>query len=348
MGIKQLLLECMLPAVVVLLIVLKADGQEIVLNSYSVLEDQLPRNIMYKVSLDNYAITDSLTLECRGAFFDKYPLEIDFPDVPFLLNFIQNGLPAKNAFPPKGRMDSYYFIINRNSFEVVSFDSLPGRGIAGIEKISENRISFRWFDEGNHDRPTQEDQIGIGNNRRLRIFSSNDYDWPDFSENDIGEFKSPKPLLSEGDTTIYWDTESSLPNIYLFKHNPSIGIIAQALLGDRTEMNIVVGYSESANNIYCFITPFTMYSYSPPVLSVDTLNMIVLKFDPFTLNQIDSIVIPVEEAYGASEIGTAESLGHYLYYYYFWQDGYEGFDPAWLLIFDTRTNEATWLRVGWR
>jgi len=43
-------------------------------------------------------------------------------------------------------------------------------------------------------------------------------------------------------------------------------------------------------------------------------------------------------------------LLHYLiiYYYYFWQDGYEGFDPAYLLIFDTRTNEASWLRVGWR
>ena len=124
--------------------------------------------------------------------------------------------------------------------------------------------------------------------------------------------------------------------------------MTQTLLGDRAEMNIVVGYNESANKIYTFITPYKMYSYSPPVYSADTMSMAICIYNPSTLDQTDSISYSVGESYAAMEIGPAESLGPYLYYYYFWQDGYEGFDPAYLLIFDTRTNEATWLRVGWR
>ena len=62
---------------------------------------------------------------------------------------------------------------------------------------------------------TQEGLIGIGNDHRLRVFSSNDYVWPDYTLNDIGQFKNPKPLLNTVDTTIYWDTQSSTSDIYL-------------------------------------------------------------------------------------------------------------------------------------
>ncbi len=78
-------------------------------------------------------------------------------------------------------------------------------------------------------------------------------------------------------------------------------------------MNIVVGYSEAANVIYSFTTPYKMYSYSPAVYSADTLNMIILAYDPSTLNQIDSVIVPVGDAYAAMEIGSAKSLGPYLY-----------------------------------
>ena len=40
--------------------------------------------------------------------------------------------------------------------------------------------------------------------------------------------------------------------------------------------------------------------------------------------------------------------GKYLIYFFSGFNGLERFVPALLFIFDTRTNEATWLRVGWR
>ena len=44
----------------------------------------------------------------------------------------------------------------------------------------------------------------------------------------------------------------------------------------------------------------------------------------------------------------ADVVGPYIVYYFFGREGLMKYAPAMLFIFDTRTNEATWLRVGWR
>jgi hypothetical protein len=44
----------------------------------------------------------------------------------------------------------------------------------------------------------------------------------------------------------------------------------------------------------------------------------------------------------------ADVVGPYIVYYFFGREGIWKYAPAMLFIFDTRTNEATWLRVGWR
>jgi hypothetical protein len=56
----------------------------------------------------------------------------------------------------------------------------------------------------------------------------------------------------------------------------------------------------------------------------------------------------IEGGYIINEIGECDNIGPYMVYYYFAQEDYRYFSPAMLFIFDTRTNEATWLRVGWR
>ncbi len=44
----------------------------------------------------------------------------------------------------------------------------------------------------------------------------------------------------------------------------------------------------------------------------------------------------------------ADVVGPYIVYYFFGREELNRYAPAMLFIFDTRTNEATWLRVGWR
>jgi|WetSurMetagenome_2_1015567.scaffolds.fasta_scaffold48937_3 hypothetical protein len=52
--------------------------------------------------------------------------------------------------------------------------------------------------------------------------------------------------------------------------------------------------------------------------------------------------------YPDGDFDVADVVGPYIVHYFFGRDGVERYAPAMLFIFDTRTNEATWLRVGWR
>jgi hypothetical protein len=52
--------------------------------------------------------------------------------------------------------------------------------------------------------------------------------------------------------------------------------------------------------------------------------------------------------YPSGEFATADVVGPYIVHYFFSGEGLTRYAPAMLFIFDTRTNEATWLRVGWR
>jgi len=55
-----------------------------------------------------------------------------------------------------------------------------------------------------------------------------------------------------------------------------------------------------------------------------------------------------DSGYIGSGYGPCERIGPYFIYYFFDGEDYRYFSPAMLFIFDTRTNQATWLRVGWR
>jgi hypothetical protein len=65
---------------------------------------------------------------------------------------------------------------------------------------------------------------------------------------------------------------------------------------------------------------------------------------------MDSIPIPdyPEGDFISGSYGPAELVGPYIVYYFGESNDLGQLYPAMLFIFDTRTNEATWLRVGWR
>jgi hypothetical protein len=72
------------------------------------------------------------------------------------------------------------------------------------------------------------------------------------------------------------------------------------------------------------------------------------RLSDFTL--LDSIPVADYPAgdYPNQTFDMADVVGPYIVYYFFGREGLTRYAPAMLFIFDTRTNEATWLRVGWR
>jgi len=77
-------------------------------------------------------------------------------------------------------------------------------------------------------------------------------------------------------------------------------------------------------------------------------NVRIVRVSDFTL--ADSINVPdyPEGEFVDWETAAAEVSGAYIVYYFGQSGDMELLYPAMLFIFDTRTNEATWLRVGWR
>jgi hypothetical protein len=77
-------------------------------------------------------------------------------------------------------------------------------------------------------------------------------------------------------------------------------------------------------------------------------HLLIYDIDDFSL--IDSLSIPDYPAgdYIIADFDVADVIGNYIVYYYAQPGGIEDYTPAMLFIFDTRTNEAAWLRVGWR
>ncbi len=73
-------------------------------------------------------------------------------------------------------------------------------------------------------------------------------------------------------------------------------------------------------------------------------------YDIADFSLVDSVSIPDYEEgnYISGTSGVADVVGDYIAYYFGKSNDMEIFAPAMLFIFDTRTNEATWLRVGWR
>jgi hypothetical protein len=65
---------------------------------------------------------------------------------------------------------------------------------------------------------------------------------------------------------------------------------------------------------------------------------------------LDSLSLPdyPEGDFISGSYGVGEVKGPFITYYFGQSGDMQLVYPAMLFIFDTRTNEATWLRVGWR
>jgi hypothetical protein len=119
--------------------------------------------------------------------------------------------------------------------------------------------------------------------------------------------------------------------------------------------NSVFAFHAGRNKLYCLHYNFELH-YNEDIDSAwksrddNYVNPVAWVINPVTLRIEEQIPIAdyPEGNYPGEDGGIADVVGDYVVYYFFRGTGKDRFDPAMLLIFDTRTNEATWLRVGWR
>jgi len=325
----------------------KLAAQTIFLNSY-VEGIGYVDNYVFRIDIDHKQVVDSLRLDAKGEFTSKAPIARSIGGHGLLITALVNGLAAKNS-EIREHTYSYYYIINSSNLNLIREDSLVDRMIETITGDLFDTISVNWYDEIGRQSMKSLYRVDPEDHRfrhvRSRVLSNDD-----FRSEHLRGYVGPDFICQLGSSKYYWGLEfigdSSFVNV--FKVNSDTVIVGETRVGDRRVQNIICGYNPQAEKFYCFLTPYKLLSFSPVSESPQNVRPRVLIIDPQDLSIETEIEFQMGDAYVSQEVGTAESAGNYLYFYFFGSDGYGQFDPAYLLIFDTRTNEATWLRVGWR
>lgn len=303
-------------------------------------------NVIYKIDLNNSQIADSIVLPICGEFFGQ-PVSIMFGGYQHLVPIIHRGIAGKNS-PALGRCDAYYFLINRINFELLYYDSLPASQILRFGQVAGDTLRLVWMDESAEYQGIYEGYFTINpNDLHLLQASRRSYDMENEPHQEFHTFEDPM-LVNKSDTlSHYWDLVNG-SQVVLFSVDRAGNVTNQIQLGSRNEASIVIGYDPHNDLIYSIVSRFQILSRYPAYTSPDYIHNVVNLLSPADYSVINSISINPGGIYFSNEAGTAQYIDGLLVYYYSGWDDYRRFDPAYLFIFDTRTNEASWLRVGWR
>jgi hypothetical protein len=340
--------------VILYLVPVISIGQSYLLASY---EDN-PRNefeyvYLKLIDLETATIRDSLLLSDDGTIYTPTPIKLTVKDSSYFLTFISKGEFDKNTYVGNCRI--YWWITSgANHINLIKCDSLLNASM-GSPDIYEDKPFFYF---------------GIRNEKtRKPLLKDGLYDLDsNFNFHQVSPSKVEKPSLHLVNQGSYHQIDNlNEPNIWnlysaiggdgqfvILRVNTFNDTIVDSLrLSAPFKMSKVSAFHPSTGKLYCFFLNYVYKCRSEDLNKVygqDWGSPEVVIYDPHTLVELDRIKIAdcTEEDYAGMAFGRAEIVGDFIVYYYSDSEGIEQFEPAMLFIFDTRTNEARWLRVGWR
>ncbi len=300
-----------------------------------------------KVNLSIPAIIDSVNISLPGELAFKTPFIINIINAEFVI-IANNGEAAKNSHfldPIVANyciLDSNLNIILTSQIQNISILSRSSREInqeLEIDYTQKRNNSFvpmrgrMALERSNH--------LGI---RDSRENMNNDLEYPA-----VGSFGYLN-RISETNDRYYWDLIDR--GMYLLNIDINDTLLVDSLyIGDNMDYSYLFALSPNDSLLYFFHLNSNVLG-GPITEQKVTIDPSYLKvFQAGSFMAVDSIPIQYPSlAYGYTyaEVGNCDRVGPFLVYYFFHGEDYRYFSPAMLFIFDTRTNEATWLRVGWR
>jgi hypothetical protein len=339
-SILQLLAVCML------VIVGEVSGQYYYVNTYlGPNKAGFNKNAIVKIDIPNQRVIDSVEFNIEGGFNYKAPYSIfDDNGIEYLFTFLVNGLSGKNS-DGGNYATTHFFIVDKVHFKLVGQDSLPHTQVTVIDSAKNGSFTLDALDDslGWVYFTCLIKQGGTG----LRPLERNLYGPKGKHYNQIGKYVEPICIGGRDNNQFYFDlVDGTLAVIF---STDSLGnIIKERIVGDKTQEVVAIGYNPDSNLIYVFIFKFYLETFHPPIASGDTIvnNLYIYNSTDFT--PVDNIPLGPEPYFLVNDLGKADYYDGRFVYYFSAGEGGDAFLPAPLLIFDTRTNEATWLRVGWR
>ncbi|UCC78547.1 MAG: hypothetical protein JSW64_09695 [Candidatus Zixiibacteriota bacterium] len=327
--------------VIILIIALNASAQ----NYYYVCSYAHPEwgtNILFsKIDLDKKEIVFSKEIPITGYISLNAPIQIKHENNEYFFISTVYGLTGHNS--PAGKWYAYFALINEFG-EIIQIDSLP------------NSYFFESIDS--IDAGVLLDYIGkehiiadlsINDEMKIEINKISVKDYSDELYPIIGGFRYFKKI-SDTNNRIFWDLEKQGEYILIIDTAES-KLIDSLNISSELDYSKLFALSKDDSTIYIFYIDCFCEGWRNPTKLESLAPSYLKRFSAKDLSFIDSLYIPspctdsicFEQIWESCDIA-----GNYIVYFCMQTAHPEWYPPALLLIFDTRTNEATWLRVGWR
>jgi hypothetical protein len=308
-------------------------------------KDSLHTGVLFeKIDISTHNIIFSTPIELRGEvqFSTPIPLQSRITQLYFIATI--NGLSGKNT-DVLNQITTYYAMCD-SSGNIYHIGRFPNIQLLEYKKNVSGTIEINYIDSSGESvwGNLNVDNGGVAHINYLRREIIDTINYPN-----IGIFGYPRKI-SETNNAIYWH-DSHLGR-YVLKINPTSRLLVDSLNVDHANrLNHLIGLGELDTIVYSFNLSYNIMGgpVSLRKTSIDSSYVKTYRTSNFTL--LDSIPINNPDTnlgYIGTANGPCEKVGPYFVYYFFGSGDYRYFSPAMLFIFDTRTNEARWLRVGWR
>ncbi len=309
------------------------------------------------IDLNNRSVVDSLKLNNRGFIDFSIPASVIVDGQKYLIIISEGGGgPSKNSvFEDSQKV--FYSIVRANGgkLSLVRCDSVIGAMADGFRQY-QGEEGFRFGLRKYPDTTTLYD-LGLYTLDKNLNFT---YIGPEPAGGEnpgyidgIGVFDFLIKVPFDNNHHLYYGVRYS--QYWLAKLNDdATAVIDSAQLRFSGGAATLFAFNPKQDRFYCLHVNYELHTGE-----IDSVykrrqdyyvDPDVVIYDPNTLDILEkhSIADYPEGQYPTKENGLADVVGDFIVYYFFWGDEFYSYYPAMLFIFDTRTNEATWLRVGWR
>jgi hypothetical protein len=294
------------------------------------------------VNLDTKQVAWECTIADEGEIVNLYPVQVSLLRDTLLLTAINDSCFCKNT--AIGGHNTKLAIVDMNTYELTEQRDLPRHIIYRFKNSDENEIFIRGsrFVANN---PISIDGIyRLPTNHVLEKIRNVDIDYNPYTRIIL----APDELAQWVGDNIYFDVFDA--HYYLIKLGGNDIIADTVRLENFESRNMVVALKDTI--LYVFSLNYETHLIGESYKGYGQ-NWILANLRRYSVNEfalLDSIPILdyPEGDFINGAYGPAKVTGPYIVYYFGDSNDMGQLYPAMLFIFDTRTNEATWLRVGWR
>ncbi len=331
-------------------------AQSYIVNTYVPHDDSSLEFMKVKtvvIDLDEKVIVDGAILADSGTILNKTPIAVSNNRGTFLLSFWANGMMAKNSGFGAGIPNLHYalFLNQNGSLRFLRKDEIPAANISLLSKIpSENGFRLGIVSDTGDAVILGPGIYGINSNDRFEFRREVPVNEIPGSIGNLGGFALLQKIWRAEAYHLYHSFHTS--QYWLVKLNNENSTIVDSLqLRQSGGQATIYAYHPGRDRFYCFHLNYEIHGqYTHKYRDDYYVEPDVSIYDPVSLELSEQYPVTdyPEGEYPGRENGLAEVVGDFIVYYFFEDDWMGRFNPAMLFIFDTRTNEASWLRVGWR